>query len=85
MNARLRIAIAHIRTIQEREHDRAVFSHPMFSREHWEHNGGMDWPREPDDGSFVRFENCKHPDCVAVREVAAALSRPGPLDNIPGS
>jgi hypothetical protein len=61
---------------QEREHDHALASHPMFSRAHWEHHAGADWPEEPDDDSYTAFQNCIHPDCVLVREAAEALSSP---------
>jgi hypothetical protein len=53
--------------LQEQEHERALASHPMFSKSHWEHNAGNDWPHDPDDGSYLFFENCVHPDCRLAR------------------
>jgi hypothetical protein len=54
--------------LQRRVHEEAVHASPMFSRAHWEHNAGADWPHEPDDGSYTLFENCIHPDCRLVLE-----------------
>ena len=60
--------------LQQAEHERALRAHPMFSSAHWQHNAGPDWPEQPDDDSYIAFENCKHPDCVTARQ--AALSSP---------
>lgn len=53
--------------LQQKEHERAIEGHPMFSVAYWEHHAGPDWP-DADDDSYQAFENCVHPDCKLVRE-----------------
>ena len=53
--------------LQREKHEAAVVAHPLFSKAHWEHNAGRDWPEQPDDDSYLAFENCADPDCVLVR------------------
>jgi hypothetical protein len=60
--------------LQRRVHERAREANPLFSVDHWKHGAGYDWPHDPDDGSYEAFENCKHPDCVLVRDAASALA-----------
>jgi hypothetical protein len=58
---------AALEPIARREHERAVGASALFSVEHWKHNAGQEHPHEPDDDSFIAFENCKHPLCASVR------------------
>jgi hypothetical protein len=58
-----------LRPFAENEHYRAVGALPLFSKDHWEHNAGSEWPEKPDDDSYQAFENCQHPLCVAARSV----------------
>lgn len=57
------------RKFQEEAHWNAVRANALFSVEHWKHNAGVDWPHEPDDDSWIAFENCQHPLCVLVRSL----------------
>jgi plasmid stabilization system protein ParE len=66
--------------LQKEVHERAIASSPMFSKAHWEHHAGEDWPQEPDDDSYLFFENCVHPDCVLVRSGDAIQAAPAPRD-----
>lgn len=63
--------------LQRREHERAIGSHPLFSVEHWKHHAGEAWPHEPDDDSYLAFENCEHPDCVLARSAAVVALAAG--------
>src|ERR1035437_7893920 len=63
------------RRLQRNIHDAAVHASPMFSTAHWEHHAPDEWPHEPDDDSYLLFENCGHPDCVLVSQPA---ERPAP-------
>ena len=58
---------AAVEPIARREHERAVGANALFSVEHWKHNAGPEHPHEPDDDSYIAFENCKHPLCASVR------------------
>ncbi len=53
--------------LQRRVHDEAVAAAPLFSLAHWEHHADPDWPEQPDDDSYLAFENCVHPDCKIAR------------------
>jgi hypothetical protein len=55
------------RSLAELAHWKAVGASPLFSVEHWSHNAGPDWPHEPDDDSYIAFENCQHLACRMVR------------------
>lgn len=65
--------LAALRAAARHEHERAVGANAMFSVEHWKHNAGQDHPHEPDDDSFIAFENCRHPLCASVRSIRATV------------
>lgn len=50
------------------QHYSALGASPLFSVQHWQHNAGPAWPHEPDDDSYIAFENCQHPACKWARE-----------------
>lgn len=63
--------------LQRKVHDDAIYtcaSAALFSGKSYEHNAGVDWPHEPDDDSYLLFENCQHPNCVLVRQAAPVAS-----------
>ena len=53
--------------LQKQVHNHAICASPLFSVEHWKHHGPDDWPTEPDDDSWLEFENCVNPDCILAR------------------
>ena len=78
LRAQLQALIELAKRRQCEEHERARGANPLFSKAHWEHNAGPDWP-DDDGDSYIAFENCRHPDCVLVRadDLAALLRREG--------